>query len=217
MDNINEELCSKCGGFCCKKSGCDYFTSDISTINKSTLIELLDSGNVSIVAALTFSKTKEGKKICSPFLYLRARNIDRDIVDLFSMKKQCRMLTPTGCKYTKENRPGGGLNLIPMENNACYPSLNQIDELKKWAPYQNVLSKVAKRYCQMSIEAKLSLDIERTLYEVMTEQFDGISKIEILDVLSCIEDIAECFPEEYKRAREKQKQETCILSLNNKN
>ena len=28
----NIELCKKCGGYCCKKSGCDYFVSDFENM-----------------------------------------------------------------------------------------------------------------------------------------------------------------------------------------
>lgn len=24
MEYVNKDLCEKCGGYCCKKSGCDY-------------------------------------------------------------------------------------------------------------------------------------------------------------------------------------------------
>ena len=30
MNYENKELCKKCGGMCCKKSGCDYFTTSLS-------------------------------------------------------------------------------------------------------------------------------------------------------------------------------------------
>ena len=42
MNYENKELCKKCGGICCKKSGCDYFVSDFKTINKQSLLEIID-------------------------------------------------------------------------------------------------------------------------------------------------------------------------------
>ena len=104
-------------------------------LNKNTVLDLLKTGNFSIVSALKFSKTKDGKTIVSPFLYLKARNEDRDLIDLFSMKRQCSMLTPTGCSYDLENRPAGGVTLIPSKER-CTPLLNPMDELNKWTPYQ---------------------------------------------------------------------------------
>ena len=28
----NKEICKQCGGYCCKKSGCDYFVSDFESM-----------------------------------------------------------------------------------------------------------------------------------------------------------------------------------------
>ena len=54
MEYENKELCSKCGGRCCKKSGCDYFVSDFKIIDKNTILKVLETGNVSIVSAFKF-------------------------------------------------------------------------------------------------------------------------------------------------------------------
>lgn len=46
MELENKDICTKCGGKCCKKSGCDYFVSDFDLINKNRLLEILATGNV---------------------------------------------------------------------------------------------------------------------------------------------------------------------------
>ncbi len=129
MEYENKELCSKCGGRCCKKSGCDYFVSDFKIIDKNTILKVLETGNVSIVSAFKFEILANGKEVVVPILYLRARNEGRGVIDLFSMKKRCSMLTSTGCSYNLEQRPEGGVNLIPREN-GCQPLNNSLDELK---------------------------------------------------------------------------------------
>ena len=126
MKNENKELCSECGGYCCKKSGCDYYVSDFKRIDKNTILEALASEKISIVSAFVFERLNDDKIVATPFLYLRARNQDRDIVDLYSVKTTCMSLTETGCAYTYENRPGGGKNLIPQKpicffTNTIYP------------------------------------------------------------------------------------------------
>lgn len=204
MEYENKELCRECGGKCCKKSGCDYYPSDFEVLNKSAVLELLKTGNVSIVSALIFSKTKEGKDVVSPFLYLRARNEDRDVIDLFSMKRQCSMLTPTGCSYDLENRPAGGVNLIPGKD-ICKPLLNQADELKKWTPYQNMLSKIVTRYTGKSVMEVLRDDVSNVFYQVLTKQFDGVDEMEVADIKSCMPHLSRCYLEEYKEARAKAK------------
>lgn len=75
-------------GFCCKKSGCDYATSDFDNLGINALYEKLVQGNISIVSYLTFKRLGNGMLIATPFLYLMARNVDRDVVDLLSFKKK---------------------------------------------------------------------------------------------------------------------------------
>lgn len=205
MNYENKELCKKCGGMCCKKSGCDYFTSDFSVINKNSIIKALESGNISIVSTLDFDTLNNGTKVAIPFLYLRARNKDRDIVDLFSMKKQCSMLKEDGCFYSLEDRPGGGANLIP-DSEMCKPLLDPVEEMLKWKPYQNLLAKLVKRFTGKSVDVVLRENVEETLYEILTEQFYGVSKIEIADIIGCINELAECLKEECDRARKRAKE-----------
>lgn len=201
MDHINSEYCSNCKGRCCKKSGCDYFINDFEVINKAYLTQVLDTGNVSIVSVLLFDKLPDGKDVCTPFLYLRARNVGRDVVDLYSLKKQCSMLTDTGCMYTPEERPSGGLNLIPNEDyHKCKPDKSIPEEISKWAPYQNLLSKLVKRYSGMSVDERFRKDVEQVFVDVLSENFEGVAKEEIKDILSSIMDLAVQFEEEYKRA-----------------
>lgn len=216
MNYENKELCKKCGGICCKKSGCDYFVSDFKTINKQSLLEILDSGNVSIVSTFFFETLNNGNKIAVPFLYLRARNKDRGIVDLFSMKKECSMLTETGCKYDINNRPGGGVNLIPTEN-ACVPLLDPLEEMSKWKSYQGLLSKLVRRYTGKSVDTVIKEDVEEVMYQVMTDQFNGISKREIIDIKKSILNLIECFKEEYLKASKRAKEDIRVYKKEYKN
>ncbi len=74
MEKIeNKELCSKCGGRCCKKSDCDYAPKDFKSLGINDLYEKLEEGNISIVSVVILKKIK-GKTLVTPFLYLRARN-----------------------------------------------------------------------------------------------------------------------------------------------
>lgn len=199
MEYENKELCSSCKGMCCKKSGCDYFVSDFERITKDEILKALLPGKISIVSAFKKSVIN-GKVILTPFLYLRARNKDRDIVDLFSMKKTCSMLTDTGCSYSLEDRPGGGVNLIPKKN-GCKLLKDPIEEMRKWEPYQGVLAKIVKRITGKSVDKVLREDVEEVLYQILTEQFDGISKREIADILSGLQDLILAFPNEYENAK----------------
>ena len=210
MEYENKELCSKCGGKCCKKSGCDYFVSDFKSIDKSTILKVLETKNVSIVSAFKIERLANGKKIMMPVLYLRARNEGREVIDLFSMKKRCSMLTNTGCSYNLENRPGGGVNLIPGKD-GCTPLLDPTNELRKWYPYQNLLGKMVKRFTGMSVDMALKQDVEEVIYEVLNKDFEGVDELEIIDILKGLPDLVECFPEEYEKAKNRYNNNTKLV------
>ena len=119
----NKNICEKCRGFWCKKSGCDYFIEDIESFKIEALETLLNQGHVSIVAFLEFKYLTNGKLTTIPTLYLREKNIERDTIDLLSMKTSCSSLTETGCPYDINNRHSGWSTLIPKENMQCESSL----------------------------------------------------------------------------------------------
>lgn len=200
MKNENKELCSECGGYCCKKSGCDYYVSDFKRIDKNTILEALASKKISIVSAFVFERLNDDKIVATPFLYLRARNQDRDIVDLYSVKTTCMSLTETGCAYTYENRPGGGKNLIPQKP-ICKPLLDPIEQIKAWAPYQGLLSKIVKRITGNSVNTIIKENVKEMFVRVLNQDFDDVNKDEIKDIRDGIPVLIRCFPEEYKEAK----------------
>ena len=194
----NIELCAKCGGFCCKKSGCDYIPSDFKSLAMNDIVEILDKGNVSIVAQLLFTRLKNGKLVCEPFLYLRARNTGRDAVDLYSFKTRCSQLADNGCKLSYEERPAGGRNLIPKDNMGCYPADNLQENMKKWESYQKVLAKVIKKLTGMTVEEKMSEDVKKVFNCIYERDYDNVLDIEIIQMADCIRMVSEAYNDEYK-------------------
>lgn len=200
----NRDICKQCGGFCCKKCGCDYAVADFETLDINYLQKKLEEGNISIVSAQHFKRVNN-KLINEPFLYLRARNIERPIVDLLSMKTTCSLLTDKGCIYSKENRPKGGLNLIPSENYpiGCNPAVNQLELLNEWNNYQKVLARLVKRLTGMSVDQKLKEDIYNLFLSVYYEQYEYVSEIEKIDIFALLPLLKEAYYEEYKKAEQK--------------
>ena len=203
----NREICSKCGGKCCKKSGCDYSTKDFDDLSVNAIYQKLEEGNISIVALLNFNRLPNGRLACSPFLYLRARNTGRDIVDLLSFKKQCSMLKEDGCTYTVEDRPSGGINLIPSDNGPCRPAINPFDIVKEWESYQKPLGRLVKRFTGMSVDKKLREDVTNLFVDILKGDFKDISPIEIEDVKGMVPLLVQSFPNEAREADKKFKSE----------
>lgn len=204
MDNIlkNEDLdiCRECGGMCCKKSGCDYWVSDFQDLSYKGILKILSSGNVSIVATLDFI-TIHGSLVTEPLLYLRARNSDKDVIDLVSYKTRCSLLTDTGCSIPYEQRPSGGKNLKPSreEDGPCQPILNPINQLLEWKKYQTALRKVVKNYTGMSVENKIRQDVEILFRDLASNKLNNLATAERMDLRTFLPLLMRAYPDEYRR------------------
>lgn len=196
----DKEICATCGGKCCKKSGCDYAASDFNNLGVNFLYEILMEGKISIVSTIYLERLANGKLFINPILFLRARNIDRPIVDLLSMKKACSQLTSSGCSYSYEKRPSGGKNLIPATNGKCHPNISQIELIKTWDSYQRVLGKLVKKITGNTVEEQFRIDVENLFIDVLNENFDGVNEVELVDIQSLLPHLIEAFPQEYKNA-----------------
>ena len=193
--NENTEVCKNCGGRCCKKSGCDYWPSDLQDKTYKGILKFLENGKVSIVAMMNFKRINE--KLCNfPFLYLRERNTGRDVVDLLSMKTPCSNLTEHGCSYTYEERPSGGKNLTPSKDGLCYPKEDNLQKVLEWSPYQKQLEKIVKRYTGLSIDNKIKEDVVTLLTDIKEENFKNVSELEIIDVERMLPMLIECYKEQ---------------------
>lgn len=193
--NENTEVCKNCGGRCCKKSGCDYWPSDLPDKTYKGILKFLENGKVSIVAMMNFKRINE--KLCNfPFLYLRERNTGKDVVDLLSMKTPCSNLTEHGCSYTYEERPSGGKNLTPSKDGLCYPKEDNLQKVLEWSPYQKQLEKIVKRYTGLSIDNKIKEDVVTLLTDIKEENFKNVSELEINDVERMLPMLIECYKEQ---------------------
>lgn len=199
---INEQMCSECKGACCKKGGCQYEPKDFEEIKYNYLLEKLNEGYISIVASLE-PYSINGKNIMGTHLYIKSRNVDRPIIDLYSPRTRCKALNSTGCMYDANNRPSGGLNLIPAKDEkgkCCYPEKDPMEYIIMWEPYQNILRKLVKHFTGKSVEYQLKEDIYKVFLDVFYIRFDGVSKEEIRNILEDLMMLQIYFPEEYEKA-----------------
>lgn len=198
----NKEICAKCGGYCCKKCGCDYFVSDFDNLKFEYLDKILATGKVSIVATLSFKNLPNGKLAVTPILSLRSRNIERNVIDLLSLKKSCALLTSNGCPYSIDERPSGGVHLIPNEKDFhhCHSDIDKIEELYKWLPYQKVLAKLVKKYTGMSVMAKLKEDVTNLFCAIIIKGYQNIAYEELVDINNMLPLLERAFPEELHTA-----------------
>ena len=209
LDVKNEDLdiCRECGGMCCIKCGCDYGIVDFKDRTYKGFLDMLNVGDKSIVAMINFTTLSNGKFVAEPTLYIRARNINRDIVDLISMKTRCASLTENGCMHDYDTRPFGGKNLKPSRevDGPCRPIINPLLLMEEWKPYQKQLSKIVKFYTGMGVMEKISLDVEDLFYRCLTRDYEGVSELEMIDLKGFVSLLKRAYPEEFVRTFNKSK------------
>ena len=138
----NKEICSACGGRCCKAAGCEIEPQDfVGEITKERILELLNTGVVCIEEFIYKYKYKDGY---NEGFTLRMRGIKDKYKttshNLF-MSNRCVLLNDNGCKLDFDNRPSGAKLLIPDKNQECYYP-NYTPEI--WKDYFKLLGEIYK-------------------------------------------------------------------------
>lgn len=156
IELTNKEICSKCGGACCKSFACacspEDFNYDINLMKQA-----LESGNYSIDFirndSSSFIHNLNGglylslnRIIVSPdeSFIIRARNKDRPIVDIlhkeYDDEGPCVFWSvEKGCSLSFNERPKFGRTLIPDKNFKCKSLFNPYEIVQEWRPYNAIL------------------------------------------------------------------------------
>ena len=156
MENL--EMCKQCGGKCCKHFGCEISPEDFKNgVTYENIKKKIDEGLISIDwwEGNVFEeienhplRNKEIEKV----LYLRMRNIDSPIIDPSWEGGQCIALTPTGCKFSYDERPKGGRELIPNiidDRIQCYNNtFSKKDCAIAWYEYKDILERLYNEYLE---------------------------------------------------------------------
>lgn len=189
MELENIELCRKCGGACCKQTGCYYSSEDLKVVNSRSVIDLLDKGYTSIISDVFIMRD-------NPILLsLRARNKNAGKIDLVSCYSWCTALTDTGCMYSFDERPSGGRYLVPNENGNCaYRDTKLINIADSWEPYQSMLKSVCEELSGIPFDELMRAQVQEYfeyIYQHRMYDYEGLTEYRIL------------FPEEDKKAIKK--------------
>ncbi len=113
-------------------------------------------------------------------LYLRARNVNSDIVDLFSLGDPCVLLTDKGCSLDETKRPSLGLMVKPTKIGGPCDKKYDSSIALNWLDYDEVLSKLIKHYTNMEIKDIISKQINNIIPMIKT-------KVEAKAVLTSME------------------------------
>ena len=177
LEYINKDICSECGGNCCKKNGCAYLPEDFKSMEYEYLYNLIKEGNISIeLGTFEIHTTDElcekfNIKNCdddlwSYYLYLKVRNVNSEIINFVGNESQCSMLTENGCAYSDSERPTYGLSLIPKKGKKCEQIANKFtcEVIYDWIKHQDVLRKIVCNLTNKTIKQLLKEAAEEDIH-----------------------------------------------------
>lgn len=169
----NKDICSECGGKCCKECGCSYAPSDFKDeLTFEKVMEKIASGTTSICAIFAWSHEGHMKTL-HPILLLKERDIGKGDIDLISIPTGCGSLTDTGCPYDLSSRPLGGACLIPNESHNCPKSVSTKELARMWQPYKGIMIKALQLIGNDSATNILLGQIEQFLFDVRVAAFES--------------------------------------------
>ena len=141
---INDELCKKCQGRCCKQCGCAYFPEDFSfKLTFENLKTEIDKGVIAIDAM--FFGNSIYKQLDNPVYYLRVRNTTDSTPIGINNMGTCKCLQENACSFSLDERPSGVKYFIPFWS-GCYTLYTNQELIDYWLPYQEVLMLLIEHY-----------------------------------------------------------------------
>lgn len=175
---INYDMCKECGGECCKQNGCVYLPQDFKSLDFEYLKAEIDKGNISIGGEPITGFLDNAWTF---LLYLRARNVDSDIVELIPSGNPCKLLTPTGCSLEESARPSLGLSVNPIKvGGPCQQMCDSLEPLN-WLQHCEVLSELVKYYTNREVVDVLVEQIGSRMKNI-NEKLGALEELKAIEV-----------------------------------
>lgn len=135
QSNENIEICSACGGICCKSSGGLVYPEDFGNIKVDTLIDAFKTG---LYAVDYFDDRNNG---LGSGYYIRTRIVSAQKVFDPNGLGQCVILSESGCELSYNQRPKGCRELIPNPPNCYFPNntINLKTCAEAWKPFEELI------------------------------------------------------------------------------
>lgn len=149
-NQFNHEVCQKCGGSCCKNSGCYFSPKDFikSQLSFEFLYRELQKGYISI--ALVDTRYTG----LTPIFILKVRNVNDGVIVAKLKDGRCVLHSKNGCLLTDGKRPYGGRTLIPVKDGNCIGIYTFRQAAEDWWPYQSLLYSLVKALNGVNIPFK---------------------------------------------------------------
>ncbi len=156
-NNEDYDICSKCGGECCRHLPGPMFPQDFDKdLNrnkiKNNLLKAINSGLYSIDYwegdPLQSDDNEPGNDDLDTIswgraYYIRPRIRGNDIIDP-AWYGECIFLTSTGCALDWEQRPSGCRAVVPEKNHECdlQGNYGKQDSAVAWLKFNDIIRKI---------------------------------------------------------------------------
>ena len=190
--HVNCSVCRKCGGTCCKRSGCGLMTCDVPVMSVSGIRRMLDTGKYSI----TFFCADFGDGIIIPIPIMNAREIDSQRVNNSIIRKPCALHKENGCMLSDTERPTMGLLYIPKSDGHCKMLVDQMETLQDWYPHAHMMEEVVRQETGKSsqelfysgcIEAAMEIRQKLDLGKELTEsELDALQVLNLTGIIAIL-------------------------------
>lgn len=145
---VDHDMCSECGGQCCKENGCIYLPNDFNKLDFHSLKKEINKGYISVSGQPFAGFAGDAWTF---LLYLRARNEGASEVDLITSGGPCKLLNENGCLLDEENRPSLGLLVKPTKVGGPCEKMYASDLVLNWLDYDNVLAQLVRYYTHKDV------------------------------------------------------------------
>lgn len=162
IKNERPDLCSPCGGQCCKRAPGIYHPSQIFKGETPTFKDLLDAlSNKASITWVEFCRSGLSKEDYSNFEtvpVILPRDVHSpDIVFRSSIWGKCVHLTDIGCSFQHQDRPleCQMLEARPEMNCGLPKTFDRVkDLLEQWLPYRDFMERFDDMYSRRVIKQK---------------------------------------------------------------
>ncbi|MDN5324643.1 MAG: hypothetical protein PWP02_353 [Thermosipho sp. (in: thermotogales)] len=134
---INESICKKCGGKCCKYYPGTTLPKDFGTSKKEIFDNLVIAFKSQRWAIDWIDKNKNLYFVRPAIKGKEGSTFDH------SLNGECTFLSENGCLLSVDKRPSGCLLLEPLEQKTCIPHLSKLEASKQWQKFLDLLFEAA--------------------------------------------------------------------------
>lgn len=134
---INEKICKKCGGKCCKSYPGIALPKDFGN-SKEEILQKLTQALKSGKWTIDWNDRKKEEYFVRPAV----KGKENFIFD-HSISGECVFLTKSGCKLKYNERPSGCLLLEPKSNEKCIQHLSKRQAIEDWSKYKDIIIEAA--------------------------------------------------------------------------